>query len=414
MNTTQKNIVKALVPLVRELTGQDAYVIPADDCPKAKEKNPEAYKEYLKLRREFNGVWKLALQEMPEETCTMDALLDSLRIRSIDHTLPLGFKGSIDKTGKWYIEHEGELKVIDGVPSAVVFPTVRMNPDFPNSPWVFQAIKADGTGGNYFYTRAFRKHRRTEKFSKVQDLLDTIDGIREQWIEMITHFDITEPKCVAAVILELLYQFSARVGSEGNSTKEGTLTYGLSTLRKKHCHVYEDRVVFSYLGKDGVKTRHVLTLETELEHKIAKICKVMATDEKAPRDPLFTYLTKGGKYKPVRSYVVNELFRELGAEGCTVHKLRTYHATKLALELIEDLKGKRKRFNSQRDAKDALTKIAEKVGKRLNHVRRTKEGKQKITGSTALANYIDVVAQVDFYNHYGIDIPPQLAKMVHA
>lgn len=419
MNITQRQIAAKLIPLVEKITatkdkaGIKSCVISKDDAPAVKERYPEGYKEYLKLRREFNAVWKQELffycDDRETDKVPMEEFLEYLKEQKIEHTIPSGFTGIIGVNTKWYTE-DGNL--IEGVPSAVMFPTVKMNPNrSEDSPWVFMAVKEDGTGGNYFYTRDFKKASRTKKFEKVGELLHKIDDIRESWMEEILNFEPTNPNSVAAVILELLFQFSARIGSEGNGTKEGVKTYGICTLRKKHCRIVNGNLILSYLGKDGVKTKHVFKPKDENERWIVKIVECLA-DGKNPKDYLFTYRTGNEKDKPVRPNVVNKLFKELGSDSCTVHKLRTYQATKLALELIDKLKQYRKHFHSQKDAKDALTKIAEEVGKKLNHVRRTKEGTQTITGTTALTNYIDVAAQVEFYKHYDIPFPKNLEKLM--
>lgn len=412
MNSIQMKLAVKLSKLVNKMTGKGGISISMEDGPAAREKYPDTYKAYLKLRREFNGVWRKELSKLAKKSKYMEMkqLLAYLEAKNIDHTIPEGFNGIIDHEGKWHIFDGEEILLIDGVPNSFIFPKVRMNKHrSKNSPWVFQAMRADGTGGNYYYTRQFKKEGRVNKFQKVKDLVHMIDDIRSNWTDLILNYDHSNPNCSAAIILELLYQFSARIGSEGNGTREGVKTYGIGTLRVKHCTITDTSITFSYLGKDGVKTKHAMFPSDPIEWKIYKVCKKLIRDRK-PSDELFTYSTKGGKVKPVRSGVVNALFRNLGAE-CNVHKLRTYQATKIAQQMINLLKHKRHRFNDKK-AKEALLKVAEKVGKELNHVRRTKEGKQKITGHTALSAYIDIDLQAEFYKHFGVQLPKNLQKLL--
>jgi hypothetical protein len=51
---------------------------------------------------------------------------------------------------------------------------------------------------------------------------------------------------------------------------------------------------------------------------------------------------------------------------------------------------------------------AEKVGKMLNHVRRTTAG-DKVTGVTALNSYIDASLQIMYWEELGYPLPPKLA-----
>ena len=381
--------------------------------PWLKEKRPELFKLYNKLKRQYNQVWKDELVAFldEEDTAPYEDFIEHLNDSDIQHCLPTGFTGDINAERKWIWQG----KTIKGVPSGFMFPTVKMNPaqikpdKNVKSPWVFVALKEDGTQGNYYYTEDFVKEQRQKKFMNVKDLLGTIDDIRSRWLRLIKRFDENDIETVAAVILELLFQFSARIGSEGNGTDEGVKTYGISTLRRKHYRTNCRASFLTYMGKDAVKTKHIIE-HVDLKH----ICKILdsLSEDKKPSDPLFTYRLKNGKRKPVRSGVVNSLFKKLGGGECTVHKLRTYHATALAKELLDELYAKRKVFRKAKDAVLALTKIAEKVGKKLNHVRRTKEGKQKVTGATALANYIDTQYQRQFYEHYGVAFPKYLERML--
>ncbi len=382
-----------------------------------RENEPDSLKLVNKYRRQYNQVWKDELADWAADgPVGYPDFLEHLDSKGIDHSLPTGFEGLIDKDRRWLTQNH---EVINGVPSGYMFPKVVMNPRYGSekAKWVFVSVRADGSIGGHFYTVDQTKTQRKKKFEKVSDLLDNIDAMRKKWLKLIQNFDATRKKTVAAVILELIYTFSARVGTEGNGTshRQVAKTYGMSTLRAKHFRMGKNgNATLSYLGKDAVKTKHMLdggNGQERLRDKIVGILRHLAED-KMPRDPLFTYKLKDGRFKPVRNSVVNDLFKELGGGETTVHKLRTYHATKLANELVEEFKTKRKRFNNQKDAILALTKIAEKVGKKLNHIRRTKEGKQVVTGATALANYIDPALQVSFYEHYSIELPKSLQKLI--
>lgn len=426
MNAAQKTIRSQMSKILRGMGQQGFGPHQVDIQPELvevlKASYPQSMKDYNKLRREFNQEWKNKLEEwfdkMGSDTVSYESFLAYLDHANVTHYLPTGFVGGIDRKGAWFAIHKkyGHKK-IHGKPSGFMFPTVQMNPNFhpESSPWVFVAVRADGTKGNYFYTEEFVKAQRTKKFLNVRQLLDQIDEIRGKWMDIIRtdECEYNNPKFVAAVILELLHRFSARVGSEGNGTDNGTKTYGISTLRVKHFRTTDGGFILSYRGKDGVKTKHEFIAKDDTDCLIVDYLKRVKLEAFGPSEQLFTYDTKGGKRKPVRASVVNKLFAELGGEdtGCTVHKLRTYQATVLAEKLIDELYAKKKRFHNGKQAVAALAKLAEKVGKELNHVRRTKEGRQKVTGMTALKNYIDVALQRQFFEHYGVPLPTYLEKM---
>ena len=416
MNGTQLRLIVKIRKIVKKLTGKAGDVLPEGQW---KDVDPVLYKEYLRLRREWNQVWKDELLSLSEnakqDTVPYSFFIERLKDKGIAHSLPQGFTGNIRTKDRVWTTREG--KPIHGVPSGYMFPKIRMNPDYneKTSPWVFQAIKADGTPGGYFYTKDFIKKSREKKFLNVGKLLQDMDKIRKKWVAIIKDNKQGELRQHAAVILELLYQFSARIGGNGNGTREGTKTYGIATLRKKHVLFPAEWFIFSYRGKDGVKTRHTFSTNDDynLAVHIQNIISKLYGRAEEPSDFLFTYTTKSGKTKPIQPYVVNALFRELAeSDEITVHKLRTMQATKLAAELIDKTFQQRKRFYNMKQAVLVLTKLAKQVGKKLNHVRRTKEGKQQVTGKTALQNYIDVALQRAFFDHYDIPLPNYLEKMV--
>jgi len=98
----------------------------------------------------------------------------------------------------------------------------------------------------------------------------------------------------------------------------------------------------------------------------------------------------------------------MGAEGVTVHKIRTFRGTHLFNELME--KTLEKPPKDERKALEIFMKMGEQVGKLLNHVRTLSSGGTKVTGTTALVNYIDPAAQIHFFRTLGFRIPRFLER----
>lgn len=378
-------------------------------------------KEVNRLKRQHAKVWHDELAKIATVgIISYKKHVKYLNDYGIEHSLVDGMNENIFINAErklFYKMKMNDYVPIHGTVSSHVLKEVVMNPNVSkDAPWLFYGVRHDGSRGNYFYTEKFVREQRKKKFSNVKDLIEKIDSIRAKWLTIIENGSFRDQRTGAAVILELLWRFSARIGSPGNGVEGGKKTYGISTLLVKHCKMKWPNFALSYLGKKAVKTKHTFDfymsergVPTNLD--VFKIMEHMMSD-KRPSDELFTYWTKSGKAKPIRANVVNDLFRELGAGDCTVHKLRTYHATKMAMDLIEEFKTKRKMFRNDKDCHKALVAIAEKVGKRLNHIRKTKEGKNKVTGTTALQNYIDPSLQVEFFDHYGIEHPKYLQKLL--
>ncbi len=385
----------------------DKTKLSVEDSTKLKEKNPEKYKEYLKLQREVNQVWKNTLSNMVrssgKNTIPYQEVLKAFKAKGIDHSCPTGFTGKVDALGRWYTDDD---KLINGVPNAAMFPSVKMNPKFDGTNYYFQAVRADGSRGNSFYTAEAKKTNNNRKFEKVGSLIPKLPGIRAKWVPLLKKFDEREPDTVAAIVLELIFQFAARIGNPANSK-----TQGISTVKVKNVHLNGTGLKIIYLGKDSVKTTHVLVGDDPINKLLIRNIQLLMEDKK-PADFLFTYLQKNNTFRVLQNATINKLFRACGAGEATVHKMRHYQGTLIFNELLEELFAKKKSFNDPRAGLEAFMKLALVAGKKLNHVKRTQEG-TKTTPLTALQNYIDPAAQIAFFRHYNIALPKYLEKLVH-
>lgn len=411
----QEAVSKELQPLVRKLGGKGTGLT-LEQSKEARESNPDLYKEYLGLMRQYNEAWKVAIdayvRKTGETTVPMAEVLNHLKKMKIQHNMPTGFTGRLDAHASWYTI-DGDI-IEGGAPSAIMFPSVRMNPEYGpggRDTWVFQAMRADGTAGNYFYTTKFRKAQNDAKFEKVANF--DLQAVRKKWLPILRKFDAQnpEPTSVAATIIELLYRTSNRIGSQvnGNSTGGG---YGIATLRVKHFYPQTDgSIKFIYLGKDNVKTVALIKKTDDLIAK--KICEVVhaLAEGKAPSDPLFTYSLKGGRWKPLLPQVVNRVFKLCSGSDITVHKLRTAKGSELFEEYLDKVFKSRTKMD-EKQCKTAWMKGGEIVGKQLNHIRRSVEGEQKVQPTTSLKNYIDPMLQAKLFLHYGVPLPPQLEKLL--
>ncbi|QDH83578.1 topoisomerase [Achromobacter phage Motura] len=391
-----------LEKLVNKMVGRKGTALTMEEAVLAKATYPEEYAEYLSLRRAFNQVWKDALVDYVRASGQKlvpfkdaKAYLDS---NNIEYALTDGFDGLMDDQGRFYTR-KGDL--IEGVPAAVNFPQVVMNPDYPKTPWVFQAIRPNGERGAYFYTADFKKSQAKKKFEKVDGLNAKMPSIRGKWMKSVKAFDQTNPVCLASTILELLYEFSARVGTPNNPT------YGIGTLLVKHLKVQPNGdVLIAYKGKDSVPHKHLVKVSDPDQKFIARNLRELI-DGKEPTERVFAI----GR-KPVGPAYANQLFKQLsGMPEITVHKIRTYRGTKLFNELVEQElpKLQSKKNLDEKTALAVFTKIAEKVGKLLNHVRRGATG-TKVTGMTAIANYIDPSSSVAYFRQLGFRPPKVLEK----
>lgn len=403
--------------LVYKLVRRKDNKLTIEESNKARTEYPELYKEYLALRRSYTQVFKDAMASFVRSSgkglVPMKSLEQYFKTKGIETTLPIGFNGLVDDLGNFYTH---DKKPIDGVPNSTTFPKILMNKNFGTTNggnWVFMAVRTDGSPGPYFYTKEFKKAQVVKKFGKVQDFSKVVEAMRKRWIQRVKRFDVNEKQDAAAVILDLLYTFSARVGTVGNKAN-GEPTFGISTLLVKHSYPQSNGdIVLKYLGKDAVVTKHKVLSNDPLQKYLAAAIHVMREGKK-PSERLFTY-DKGPRRIPISPKIVNDYFRTLGPpDGVTVHKLRTVKGTKIFTALMEAqfAKSDRVQPKTEKEALDLLKKMATQVGKALNHVRRSPTGEQTVTPNTALQNYIDVALQREYYDRLDIRYPKFLEKLM--
>lgn len=410
----QVKVSKDLKALTTSLGGHGQFLT-LEESKAAKDVDPDAYKKYLELKRSHTLAWKDALSSYVRNSgktmLPFKQVEKYLTGQGIEHTLPLGFTGNVDAAGNWYTT-DGDA--IIGVPSSVMFPSVVMN-ESGEGDWVFQAIRPDGSLGNYFTTKAIKSENRANKFEKAQKFAKHIDSYRKKWLRNITvpEFDFTSISAVASVVIELLYQSSHRIGTTAGGNDEGS-GFGMSSILVKHVTFRENGdVLIAYKGKDSVGFKWVIKPSANvISHDIAFAIHEMCMEPgKKPSDPVFTYRLRNGTWKPVRAGAVSKYFGSVTG-GVNIHKLRTYWGTKIFNEAAAKIFARYKTLDDKK-AIAAVKACATLVGKKLGHVTRNGQtGETKVNPGTSLQNYIDVSAQVAFFENYGLPIPAYLEKML--
>lgn len=412
---SQKAFLKPLERIVFAATQQKGRTtLTAIEAKELKATHPLVYKEYLKLRASFNLVWKDELRALVnnsgKKAVSYQAARKQLSAAGIQNTLSDTFVGLIDAAGGVYTT---KGKRIPGLPGPGF--TVRMNPDYnpvTDDVFVFTTVSPEGKTSQYVYTNDYRKKAVAEKFAKVDQLDQVIDDIRAKWFAAVKRGkNPLDFKTQASVLLELLYQFSARIGSSGNRAG-GKDTFGLSTILVRDVKITGTQMKISYLGKDAVRQIHVLDSATKEGKILFGLIKPLL-EGKAKTERVWIY-KNGEKMMPMTGNLVNKLFLSLGApEKTTVHKIRHVRGTRLFKEIMER-EGEDYFAGPQRTDAQALALIKElatQVGTLLGHVRGVGESDTP-TGDTALANYIDPAMQARFFDKFKVRYPKYLDKLL--
>jgi len=398
--------------------GDETLSIPKLEELRARDLN--AYKEYQRLRKEFNSSWQNAavnfLRNSDEKMVPMKSLLAFLEKEGLRYSIVPGFTGKVSlsegNTIEWYT-NDGER--IAGVPSPNFFDRVEMNSAAKKADaFIFTAIPKESNPDSkpkYFYRASDLRKRKEQKFQMIQEVAPRIQEIRTVWLQGIKHFSLDDDKTVAALLLELSYEFASRIGTEGNSTK-GAQTFGLSTTLVRHLKMIPNGFTLTYPGKDGVRTSHKYVVKDATSRTVLDCLKQLVLG-KEPSDPIFT-VGEGESAKPIRPAVVNHVFKKLsGHARIGSHKMRTLRGTVLFNELATVFIKKNKGAGlSAKQVEDAVKEMAGKVGQVLNHVRTAADGEPKVTGETALNAYIDPGTQQMVFDALSVPYPKSLLKRI--
>lgn len=128
-----------------------------------------------------------------------------------------------------------------------------------------------------------------------------------------------------AALVRLLDATLIRVGNEEYVRSNGS--FGLTTLRNQHAAVRGGSVWLQFRGKSGVA--HEVRLHDPLVARIVKRCQAL------PGQELFRCVNDDGSLHSIGSGDVNNYLREISGADITAKYFRTWHASVLALELLQ-------------------------------------------------------------------------------
>lgn len=330
---------------------------------------------------------------------SLDTVIKYLELLGLEHTYPKGLPVLIDENGVLYTIAK---KRIEGVPFKA---EVKLNPNYDpikDDSYIFQAKTENAKSFTYYYTTDYKVKGRENKFKAVKVLSTNIKSLRTDWTKIIM---AKAPSREEAIVLEIIYQTQARIGSSSNATLDKRTgnylrTYGITTILKKHVTVTDEGLYFEYPGKGAYKgdVIHYQKHNFVASDNVTKeIVKELSKRLKTLNDEDKVFQTNDTK--------VRALFQQLGApEGVTVHKLRTLKGTMMMTEAIKNHPFKGKTTSAK--VTKWLRQEALEVGIQLGHM-----SGEKYTAATAVAHYISPQVMVKLYKDLDVVIPKTMAKL---
>lgn len=421
----QESIEERLKEIISDnLQIEDRVVLSKEEKKELGDISQELLQEYNKLRSAYDNTWKDALETFVDDHGgNLVNFVDWKKFaeeNGIRDEFPPGFEGKIDKRGEWYTDDDQKLQrsvlKTQGYEKVVMLPKYR----YDKSAGFYKAYKKGTDKPLTVYTLKTHNSRNLKNAIRVSDLAKKIDSIRRNWTNELRGFSTNNRKSVSAVVLELIYQFGARVGGEkGNSG--GVPTFGISTLKRSHIvKINDGDFEFKYPGKDG----HLHTGSYSkngsgaVGAQIVEAMNILCKDKK-PNDRVFQFMNNGR----LEGYLANnndlrQDWRSFGGGAYRIHDLRTLKATSIFDSLVKEFREKLgDKDISFDEAKAEFEKICKEVGKVLGHVRNgvsMMEG-ENFTGKTAQENYISPISQRDFFTSLGINrFPSYLSSLLES
>lgn len=176
----------------------------------------------------------------------------------------------------------------------------------------------------YIYNTRWLEERNDSKFARLVEFAKKLPAIRKKARQHSTLKKWTKKKVLGLIVLTLDETY-LRIGNA--VYEDRNQTYGLTTLRRKHVDISENKVTFQYKGKSN-KYRKV-----EVEN--SDLIKLIRKSSELPGYEIFRYKS-GGKYYNVDSRDVNHYLKDLSGSDFSAKDFRTWGGTTLAVEKIPE------------------------------------------------------------------------------
>lgn len=211
----------------------------------------------------------------------------------------------------------------------------------------------------YIYHQLWSKIRNQAKFFKMVAFGKQLPKIRAQVIKDLSQKGWPKSKTIALVI-SLMEETHIRIGNE--QYEKRNQTYGLSTMRKRHIELSNEKVEFNFIGKKGKE--HSITLNDK------KLIKLIRKCEEIPGWELFKYYDENGEKHSIESGMINEYLHAITNEIFTAKDFRTWAATIIFFEALYEIGISKKKKKRKKNVLKAYDKTAAALGNTRNVCRK--------------------------------------------
>lgn len=256
----------------------------------------------------------------------------------------------------------------------------------PKTP--IQVIGHDKSGKKqYLYNKQHILESATKKFQNLTLLVQLMPKLQELINKHSKNKNYYDKKYILSTIIQIILLSGMRAGKEFHAKKSDT--YGITSLRKKHVHIKDDKVIFNFKGKSNIMHYHEIKDPEIIKHikELLKLCK--NNDDK-----LFHY-KKNGEIKKIDEFTLNNYLHKYLHPKIVIKDLRTYLVNYLLIKNILN-ECKKNKLNTLDN-----NKITDKLLKKItrNAIKETANFIQH-TISVSKKNYIDPRIINKFINNH--------------
>ena len=244
-----------------------------------------------------------------------------------------------------------------------------------------QATGLDARGRKqYRYHEQWRAQRDGQKFDRMAAFALLLPRLRRRAAADLRAPEHGREPLLAAVV-KLLDTTLCRIGNEEYARENGS--YGLTTLCDRHVRLRGTRLEFSFRGKSGVAQQ--LTLSDACVARVLRRCLDL------PGQTLFRYADAGGQIRCIGATEVNQYLRRASGEVLSAKDFRTWHASELALRIVERAV---QRADRRFTLKQMLAEVAATLGNTPAVCRKAYVHPQVLALATLAATDIERAAEV--------------------
>ncbi len=202
----------------------------------------------------------------------------------------------------------------------------------------------------YRYHADWQALRARKKFAQMGEFGDALPEIRKAVAGALRHRELDRARVVATLV-RMLDLTACRIGNLNYRDENGT--YGLSTLEAEHVDAHGQTVEMAYRGKGGN--------DIEAKLRSGTVAKIVRKLQELPGQHLFKFKDARGDWHPVDSADVNEWLQEVTGAAFTAKNYRTWHASRLALEILSETAVPDSATAIARERNAAIKEVAKKL-----------------------------------------------------